>query len=1328
MAYIGTLHEFQPRTNEWSIFKEKLEQFFIANKVATDEIKRAILLGHLSEEAYVLINSLCVPELPKTKTYEALTKLFDTHFSPKRSLFAERCKFYNAHRANQESVADWAARVKNLASACDFSAVILKEAVRDRFVMGMGAGSIRDRLFEEKVAELTIDKAVELAVNKEQSRRHFEIPAIKQEDEVFKMRTSFQGNTSRLEPFKFRTTNSSVERGSQRQNWGSGQGRNFGHSLTREARDNTKTHRGEKKGCGVCGKNNHVTHECMYKNSKCFKCGKVGHFSYVCNSRVKNYTNYLKVDSEEMFNLRSCNNPILCDIKINRKKFSFELDTGASCSVISSDFKNKNFAGKKLLACNKYFATYNGEKLVPIGVVDVDVEYKGEIRSILLYVIAGNGPPLLGRDFYYAFRLTIHNLEEFQPKDIIGELSTTFSNIFSQKLGLFKHGTIHLNLRKDVQPKFFKARPLPFALRQRVESEISRLVKLNILEAVDYCDWGTPIVPIIKKNGSVRLCGDYKVTLNQFLEIDQYPLPRIEELFLKLQGGKTFSRLDLSQAYQQVALDKESQLLTTISTHKGLFKYTRLPFGIACAPAKFQKLMETLLDGIDGTACFIDDIIVTGKSEKEHCTNLKKVFKVLEDSGLTLEKSKCSFFSTSIQYLGHVIDYNGLHTCADKIDAIINAPRPINYQQLQSFLGFVNYYGRFIPSASILLAPLYDLLKKNSKYHWSEACEKAFNGVKQILSEKPVLCHFNPKLPVKLCVDASPYGVGAVLSHVFSKTDERPIAFASKKLSDTQCNYSQIEKEALAIIFGVQKFYQFLYGIKFTLVTDHKPLVALFGSKKGIPLLSAGRLQRWALILSNFSYEIEYVKSSDNNADFFSRMPQSEVLQDDNWDTVNLNFVQDNRELPINIDQVISETQKDTVLKVVAEYIKIGWPKQIKNDLKAYVPYKNDLSLEKGCVMLGHKVLIPKTLQQYVLNELHSSHMGIIKTKSLARSYVWWPGLSKDIESMVNGCTVCAVTRNNPNKAKLIPWTFPDRAWDRVHVDYLGPFQGRYIFVLVDAYSKWIEAVVLNNCTSTTTINVLRSIFARFGFPKLLVSDNGRQFVSDEFQMFLSRNGIKFKSSPVCHPATNGAAENSVKTIKYALKKQLQQKDVGDMNLILNRFLLAYRNTQHCSTGESPANLFLGRNLRTRLDLLRPERRVDGLSEVKERMIKVHKKQVDNYKGRRCRTYDVGEKVLVRDYRMVGKPAWIKAIIIKVLGTRTYLVDVPQLGKHWRRHLNQIIDFVQFHVKDGASACDSTFVNPTESSECDIVPQVTETESYVTRSGRPVTIPERLQY
>ncbi|KAJ7990617.1 hypothetical protein DPEC_G00302250 [Dallia pectoralis] len=495
--------------------------------------------------------------------------------------------------------------------------------------------------------------------------------------------------------------------------------------------------------------------------------------------------------------------------------------------------------------------------------------------------------------------------------------------VFNGELGSMKNITVKLNIKPDSKPKLMKARPVPYAIRPKVEADLDALVNNKVLEPVTVSEWATPIVPVLKKDGGIRICGDFKVTLNPVLLVEQYPLPHIEDLFASLAGGQKFSKIDLCQAYLQMHVDEKSKELLTIVTHKGLFRYCRLPFGITSAPALFQRAMDQILSGVPGVLCYLDDILVTGKDEEEHLRNLDATLQRLRDYGLRVRKDKCAFFQSSIEYLGHVIDAQGLHKAPSKVKAILDAPVPQNVSQLRSFLGLLNYYGRFVPSLATKLKPLHQLLCRGKTWKWTEQCDEALVKTKEALLKSEALTHFDPALPIQLACDASPYGVGAVVSHIMPNGEEKPIAFASRTLNKAECNYAQIEREALSIVFGVRKFHQYLYGRKFTLLTDHRPLTSIFGPYTGIPSLAASRMQRWALLLSAHTYEIEYRKSEQHcNADGLSRLPLPVTKPESR--EVDIFYFRQVENAPVTTKQVRRATRHDSVLSEVMDIIVKG--------------------------------------------------------------------------------------------------------------------------------------------------------------------------------------------------------------------------------------------------------------------------------------------------------------------------------------------------------------------------------------------------------------------
>ena len=364
-------------------------------------------------------------------------------------------------------------------------------------------------------------------------------------------------------------------------------------------------------------------------------------------------------------------------------------------------------------------------------------------------------------------------------------------------------------------------------------------------------------------------------------------------------------------------------------------------------------------------------------------------------------------------------------------------------------------------------------------------------------------------------------------------------------------------------------------------------------------MVTAARLQRYALFLAGYAYTIEYKNTKvHSNADGLSRLTLLiEVRNEEVVDPVGVFNLMQFDPLPVTVDSVRRERQRDPVLAQVHEMTNEGWPHSHDPVLNPFFVRRDEITLQSGCLMWGIRVIVPPKLRPQVLEELQQGHMGVVKMKALARSYIWWPGIDKEIELTAKSCSGFQLTQREPSTVPVHPWEWPSLPWQRIHIDFAGPFLNSMFLVIVDAHSRWLEIERMTTTTSAKTIEALQNLFARYGLPAQLVSDNGPQFTSEEFQQFLKRNGIKHITSAPYHPATNGLAERCVQSFKNAMKSETEVKS---LNIKLARLLLAYRNTPHSTTGEPPSQLFLGRRLRTRLDLLKPD-----LS------IKVNNRQID---------------------------------------------------------------------------------------------------------------------
>ena len=941
-------------------------------------------------------------------------------------------------------------------------------------------------------------------------------------------------------------------------------------------------------------------------------------------------------------------NPWITSVMIDSQQVQMLIDTGSAKTIMSAD-SFKRLLNKKLTPAKISLHTYSGERLPLLGSASVTVQCRGEAKQLSLMVADVEGQPtILGRDWLEHIKLDWKNVCSIRSRTLEQVLSS-HKVVFQEGLGTMKTFKATLHLKPETIPKFHKARPVPFAVRPKVEAELDRLEKEGVLEKVAHSNWGSPIVVVPKKGGRVRICGDYKVTINPYLDIDQYPLPKASDLFATLSGGKVFSKLDLSQAYHQMLVDEQSQELLTITTHKGLYRYRRLPYGVASAPAVFQRTMEQILQGIPGLVVFMDDMQITGSTVEEHLERLDQVLHRLAEYGLRLQKEKCEFLKEEVEFLGHIINKDGLQPVPSKVKAITEAPAPTNVGELRSYLGMVQYYARFLPNLATELQPLHDLLKDKIPWAWTSRCQAAFDKTKKMLVSAQVLAHYDSSLPVRLECDASSVGLGAVISHVMPDGSHRAIAFASRTLTAAERNYAQIEKEALGLVFGVKKFHEYTYGRRFTLVTDHKPLLAILGPKKGVPTLAAARMQRWALILAAYDYDLLFRPTGEHgNADMLSRLPLSGDLTAVEEAIFHVTIQE---ELPITAKEIAEATRKDPVLSHVWSHTLNGWPAHNTDPtLRPFFARRTELTVEGGVVLWGLRVIIPVSFQHRLLEELHEEHPGMVRMKALARSFIWWPSIDQDIEDKVRSCHTCTKVANTPPTAPLHPWAWPTRPWQRVHVDF-AEYKGHQFLVMIDAHSKWPEIFPMNSTKADSTIAVMRRLFSSYGYPEEVVSDNGPQFTSQQFADFLRLNGVRHTRSAPYHPATNGAAERMVQV----LKKGLKQSNINVDHQLAN-LLLAYRSTPHSTTGVSPAELFLKRQLRTRLAMVKPDKGTD-MKLKQDRARYSH-----DCDTKRLREFQPGDRVAVRQFR--GPEKWALGIIVQRLGPVAYMVKMAHTTCH----------------------------------------------------------------
>ncbi|VDL77978.1 unnamed protein product [Nippostrongylus brasiliensis] len=897
---------------------------------------------------------------------------------------------------------------------------------------------------------------------------------------------------------------------------------------------------------------------------------------------------------------------------VNNHRVEFLLDTGSDITLLNDKIW-RQMGAPKLERTNVVVKNASGSEMKIHGKLRCEFEMKGHRTEGYAYVTPYNS--LMGlewiqanEEMMYHMKMMVAQVGVNKGSDVEKELMETFPAVFEEGLGHCTKEKAELILVQGVRPVFRACRPVAHAAMESVDKELDRLLEMGVIMPVTHSEWAAPIVCVRKANGKLRVCADFSTGLNRALQSFDYPLPVPEDIFASLNGGTVFSQIDLSDAYLQIELTEEAKKKVVINTHRGLFQYNRLPFGIKTAPGIFQQIMNKMVSGLRGVATYLDDILVCGRTEQEHKENLIALFRRIEEYGFKLRLEKCIFSKPEIRYLGFIKDRHGRRPNPEKIEAIKGMVEPKNVSQLRAFLGM-----------------------KDNRWDWSSQHQKAFDGLKAALSSELNLAHYDPRQKIVVAADACDYGIGGVISHRYPDGSEKPIAHASRSLTSAEKNYSQIEKEALALVFTVKKFHKYVFGRRFLLLTDHRPLLAIFGDKKGVPIYSANRLMRWATTLLGYDFDIEYVNttkfdgsekpiahasrsltSAEKNysqiekealalvftvkkfhkyvfgrrfllltdhrpllaifgdkkgvpiysanrlmrwattllgydfdieyvnttkfghADGLSRLMQKHRSEEEEMviaaveSDVSSTLRECIRKLPVTHEDVEVCTKRDPVLKKVKACVNTG--RWIKGDSKliAYYNRRETLSVVGNCIMTGERVVIPQELRTKVLKELHVAHPGIVRMKKLARSYVYWPSIDKDCEDVIKRCTRCQESAKSPVKVPLETWPAPTRVWDRIHVDLAGPMHDRYYMVVVDALSKWPEMDEMRTISAGETVKVLKSLFARYGLPQTIVSDNGTQFVSEQFKKMCEEGGISHIRTATYHPQSNGQAERFV--------------------------------------------------------------------------------------------------------------------------------------------------------------------------------------------------------
>uniref|UniRef100_A0A914CIN6 RNA-directed DNA polymerase n=1 Tax=Acrobeloides nanus TaxID=290746 RepID=A0A914CIN6_9BILA len=1010
-------------------FNRNGDIFTEEGKNLDDKAKTRLLLSKLGQQEFELHANHILPKTPKELDFNETVATLKKLFGPTRSLFALRYKCMKLKCDTNDLVT-----FGGIVNAAVEKFEIVNAAV-EKFEIGkLTPDALKCLVFTCSLS--SPDQAI-------LRTRCLKLMEEKPDSTLNELINDCQKYLTLAEDTKLIESNEAVSSASvnavKQQKFQKKQ-KKFHNSQGHENRNNTQKSQ-KKIECYCCG-GNHKRPDCKLQDSICNFCSTRGHLEKMCGKKKKqqqnnqsrgsnksSYQGNPRVQRIYTINRISLSNRRYAHFHVNKLPIVTQVDNAADISILPKKCVDR--LKVKIFPTQVKAKTANGTHLALIGEATLEFSFNEKKVHHKIYVTNGNlhlmgadlmeklgmfdtplnkvcstsgtcgccqNTPIWSRPNYPQEREVgeaallewVDSLEvaslgrEDIKKDFVNSLKRKFPKIFEEGLGKCTKFKAKLMLKPDAKPIYRPKRPVPYASLPAVEKELTRLESLGVIQSVVYSEWAAPILCVRKPNGSIRLCADYSTGLNDNLLTHDYPMHLPEDIFASLcQNSTYFSKIDMSEAFLQIEVDEASKPLLTINTHKGLYMVNRLQFGVKIAPGIFQQIMDSMVSGLSGTTCYMDDIIVTGKDLKEHKKNLLAVFARIAEYGFKIKLEKCTFFSNEIKYLGHIINKEGRRPDPAKTQAISKMPAPTNVKEVRSFLGLINYYGSYVHAMTDLRAPLDRLLHEDVKFEWDENCQEAFEKAKNILTSDLMLTHYNPRLQIVVAADASEVGLGAVISHRFKDGSEKPIYYASRVLSATEKNYSQTEKEGLAIIFALQKFHKYVYGRPFILVSDHKPLLQIFGSKKGIPVYAAKRLTRWCITLLGYDFKMEFKNTAELGiADTLSRLINTQdtsndevvIAAIDSEVEISAIFTNAFQNVPVTASEVIQHTREDPILKKICSFLQNGWPNKPEDEILPYYTRKEALSLVNECLFFGERLTSNITTYATIrfLNQLFS--------------------------------------------------------------------------------------------------------------------------------------------------------------------------------------------------------------------------------------------------------------------------------------------------------------------------------------------------------------------
>lgn len=1224
----------------------------------------------------------------KSASWDAFLTIMQEYYKPTENLTLKNFHFRELLQEPQETFTGFCNRVQKEAKHCQFKCAsndctAESTAVRDQIVIGTHHNEIREEALKKSWDLTTLRK------------------------EGMKIESATRGGAeiagesiiNRLGKYSF----SKLKPGNKE----------------RETKSETPKS-GRSIDCFHCGNNINGSiakhkEKCPAKGLKCSRCGKIGHFARLCKSAV----NAVKEENEDeekeaytinLFQIETSLAPNKKDFKIqvvvNNHLGTVIADTGARISVCGANQAKQWGILDRMAPSRVKIKPYNSMPINVQGEARCAVSFGSSSIPVVWHIISGSCEPILAGLAAVQLGIIQFNSKPgtFQPvlmmgnnkaqdiQDCLAGYPENFTGI-----GKLKNYKVKLHVNKD-KPVHVPPRSMPYHLKDRANQLIMEMIDQDVIEEHppnEPAPWVSNVVLAPKADGSLRITLDAR-NVNKSILSTNLPIPRHEDIKAKLSGSQIFSKLDFKSAFWQLELEEQSRYLTVFHANDKLYRYKRLTMGIKPAQGELNTALQPLFAHIKNAHLIHDDLVIATVTEEDHIETVQQVMEVVKEAGLTLNPEKCCFAQKEINFWGMIYGSYGVRPDPEKLEALEHITPPSHREELISFLCMMQSNSNFIQNFSKKSATLRDMTKGKARFKWRKEHQHCFEMLLKEFKEAASLQYFDMSKPIYIYTDAHITGLGATLAQPDENKIIRPIAFASRTTKSAESRYPQLDLEAVAIDFGLRRFRNYIVGAPHvvTIVTDHKPLCAIFnGNRQG-----SIRTERIKLRHQDVQFKVTYQEGKRNPADYLSRrarpfegLPKEEQSEVD--DLNNLLYILHTTPIidHIGLAEIAKYTKEDATLQEVTKLIQDGkmWiSKKAEDDIRRFEGILQEISIAgNGILLKGDRLILPESLHLKAIQLAHrGSHPGQSGLERRLRYHFFFHHMFEKVKNFVQNCHDCQFFTDKKTRHPLKHHEVPAKCWESVAVDLFGPMpSSRHVVVVQDLASRFPAAKIVQSTKAEKVLPVLEEIYGAYGNPAKQLSDNGPPFNSKAMETFSNARGIQLQKISPLHPSSN-PVETFMKPLGKAMK--IANHNKKSEKEALSMLLQNYRDTPHPATGVSPGDMLFRDGMHTTFPRMKVTEK--EIEQAREKDMKVKQEREEKLNASKYRTsthFQVGDKVLIKNYLKTTKyqpvfiPEYSEVVAVED-GGRSVKIKLHN-GKELRRHVDDVKPYRSMN-SDGA--------------------------------------------